>query len=167
MTVIQAEERLAAALEEFAAPLRERGLKAITRVIYTDKNLAEISEFNPKCILMFGDIAVGTEDMDRDDYCNFSMCTEIKTGLIKDDEFEGEINNLDGEVEALKDKLDAEGAVAAEVISKIAKKQEADAELAAEDFARQMKKLRLKMLIGIGAMILIMLGVIIAIPLLT
>ena len=167
MTVIQAEEKMAAALEEFAAPLRERGLKVITRVLYTDKTLAEISEFNPKCIIAFGDIAIGTEDMDRDDYCNYSMCCEIKTGLLSDEEFTKEMNNLDGELEALKDKLDAEGAVAEDIIREITRKQEAAAETAAQDFAAQMRKLRFKMLLGIGVMIAIMLAVIIGIPLLT
>lgn len=167
MTVIQAEEKIAAALEEFAAPLRERGLTVVTRVLYTDKNLAEMSEFNPKCILVFGDVAIGTEDMERDDYCNYSMCCEIKTGLINDEEFTKEMNNLDGELEALKDKLDADGADAKAIVRDIAKKQESEAESAAKDFALQMKKLRFKMLLGIGVMIAIILGVIIAIPLLT
>lgn len=167
MTVTEAHAKIESALEKFAAPLREAGLDVITRVIYADKNLREFHIFDPKCILIFGDIAIGGEELERDEYCNYSMCCEIKTGLINDEDFTKELNNLDGEVEAFKEALERSNKPTLDLIRDINRKQEAEAEEAALDFSKQMNKLRLKMLIGIGIMILIILAVIVGIPLLS
>lgn len=167
MNVTEAHSKIAEELERLAAPLRERGLTVITRVMYADKNLQDFTEFDAKCILIFGDVAVGTEELDRDDFCNYSMCCEIKTGLISEEEFTSELNNLDGELTAFTEKLDGSTVSREALITEINKKQEADAEAAALDFTKQMNKIRLKMLIGIGVIILIILAVIIGIPLLS
>lgn len=166
MNVAEAEVKIAEKLEEFSAPLREAGLNVITRVLFADKTLMEKNEFDAKCILIYGDIAIGTDELDRDDYCNYSLCCEIKAGVIKDEEFTKEINNLDGEIEAFKDKLEGCENVS-ELISGINKEQENEADKAALQFAKEIKKIRLKLLIGLGVLILIIVGLIIAIPLIT
>ena len=158
---------MAKKLEELAAPIKEKGLEVVTRILYTDRTLQEYSEFNEKCILIFGDIAIGTEDLDRDDYCNYSMCCEVKTALVNDAELEKEINNLDGELAAFMEKLEKSGKTPTALISEINKKQEEDAEEAAKQFSKEMNKLRLKLLISIGIIVVILLAVLIGIPLLT
>ena len=158
---------MAKKLEELAAPIKEKGLEVVTRVLYTDRTLQEYSEFNEKCILIFGDIAIGTADLDRDDYCNYSMCCEVKTALVNDAELEKEINNLDRELASFMEKLEKSGKPPTALISEINKKQEEDAEEAAKQFSKEMNKLRLKLLISIGIIVVILLAVLIGIPLLT
>ena len=167
MNLHEAREIMAKKLEELAAPIKEKGLEVVTRILYTDRTLQEYSEFNEKCILIFGDIAIGTEDLDRDDYCNYSMCCEVKTALVNDAELEKEINNLDGELAAFMEKLEKSGKTPTALISEINKKQEEDAEEAAKQFSKEMNKLRLKLLISIGIIVVILLAVLIGIPLLT
>lgn len=167
MNINEARERLAARLDALAAPIKEKGLKAETRILYTDKNLHEYSEFNEKCILIFGDIAIGTDELERDEFCNYSICCEVKTALVDDLEFEKEVNNLDGEVTSFLEKLEAADTTATALITSINKEQEAEAEKAALDFSKEMNKIRIKLLIGIGVIVVIMLAVIIGIPLLT
>ena len=167
MYLQEAREKIAAKLEELSAPIKEAGLKVEARVIYADRTLQEYSEFNEKCILVYGDIAIGTEELERDEYCNFSMCCEVKTAIVNDTELESEMNNLDGEIVAFMEKIEKCEKGATALITEINKKQEEEAEAAAIEFANEMKKARIKLLIGIGAVVVIMLAVIIGIPLLT
>ena len=167
MNIVEANEKIAARLDALAAPIREKGLKAEARILYTDKNLHEYSEFNEKCILVFGDIAIGTDELERDEFCNYSVCCEVKCALVDDTELEKELNNLDGEVTAFLEKLEKSDKPVTELIESINKEQEAEAEKAALDCSKEMNKMRIKLLIGIGAIIVIMLAIIIGIPLLT
>lgn len=167
MNLHEAREKIAAKLEELAAPIKEAGLTTVTRIIYTDKNLQEYSEFNEKCILIFGDIAIGTEELERDEYCNYSMCCEVKTALVNDAEIDTEINKLEGDVSAFLETLKASTVSPTELIDKINKEQEAEAEEAAKEFSKEMNKLRFKLLIGIGIVAAIIIALLIAIPLLT
>ena len=167
MNLHEARERIAAKLEELSAPLKEKGLKIEARVIYADRTLQEYSEFNERCILVYGDIAIGTEELERDEFCNFSMCCEVKTALVDEMELEKEMNNLDGEIVAFIEKLEKTEKTPTALITEINKKQEEDAEAAAIEFSKEMTKARIKLLIGIGAVVVIMLAIIIGIPLLT
>ena len=167
MILQEATVKIAEKLEQFSAPARAAGLAVITRIIYADRMLKEYSEFNEKCILVYGDIAIGTDELERDEYCNFSMCCEVKTALVNEEELEKEINNLDGEMTAFMEKLEKSEKTATALITEINKKQEEEAEAAAVEFAKEMSKARIKLLIGIGAVVIIMLAVIIGIPLLT
>ena len=167
MNLHEAREKIAAKLEELSAPIKAAGLKVEARVIYADRTLQEYSEFNERCILVYGDIAIGTEELERDEFCNFSMCCEVKTALVDEIELEKETNALDGEIAAFMEKLEKSGKTATALITEINKKQEEDAEAAAIELSKELTKARIKLLIGIGAVVIIMLAVIIGIPLLT
>ena len=167
MNLHEANEKIAAKLEALSAPIKEAGLKVEARILYADRTLREYSEFNDRCILVYGDIAIGTEELERDEYCNFSMCCEVKTGLVDDTELEKEMNDLDGEIVAFTEKLEKSEKSATALITEINKKQEEEAEAAAIEFAQEIKKARIKLLIGIGAVVIIMLAIIVGIPLLT
>ena len=167
MNLHEAREKIAVKLEELSAPIKEAGLTVEARILYADRTLQEYSEFNDRCILVYGDIAIGTEELERDEYCNFSICCEVKTALVDDTELEKELNNLDGELVAFMEKIEKSEKSATALITEINKKQEEDAEAAAIDFAKEIKKARIKLLLGIGAVVIIMLAVIIGIPLLT
>lgn len=160
MTVQEAYTKINEVLEEYSTPIRELGLDVKTRVFYTDKNLRETPEFNQKCIIIFGDIAIGTPDMEREDYCNFSICSEIKTVIVNDEDMENGLKTLREELDAFKEKLSGATSVAA-VIKETARIQEEEAEKAAAEFTKEMKKIRLKMILGLGIIIAIMLVVII------
>ena len=167
MTVTEAQAKIEEQLNELAAPLREKGLNAITRIIYTDKNLAELPEFGPKAILVFGDLAIGTDELERDDYCNYSLCCEIKTGMVDDTGLDAEIKELISDVDGFYRELEECECSASELIKSINKKQEEDAEKAAGEFSKEMNKLRWKLIFGIGIIAAIILAVIVGIPLLT
>ena len=160
MTVQEAYSKIEAVLEEYAAPIRELGLDVKTRIFYTDKNLRETPEFTQKCIILFGDIAIGMPGMEREDYCNYSVCTEIKTAEVNEEELDAGLATLSNELSAFTESLS--GATSAEtVIRETARAQEQDAERAAAEFTKEMKKIRLKMILALGVIIVIMLGIII------
>lgn len=174
MNVVEATVKIEEKLLELSAPIKEMGFSIENRILYADKNLQEYTEFTPKCILIFGDIAIGTEELERDEYCNYSLCVEVKTGLVDELELEGELNSLEGELEAFKDKLtkfsegkELEAKEYTPLIKEINAQQEKEAEEAAVQFTKDVNKTRVKILIGFGIIIVIILAVIIGIPLLT
>lgn len=167
MNVIEASEKLAQKLSELSAPLKEKGLKVEMRILYADKNLQEHTEFNEQCILIYGDIAIGTEELERDEFCNYNACCEVKMALVDDLDFEKEVNDLDGEICAFIERLEKSDAEPTKFIAEINKEQEAEAEKAAVEFSKEMNKMRIKLLISIGAIVVILLALIICIPLLT
>ena len=79
-----------------------------------------------------------------------------------------ELYSLEGELESFKEALEKNADKGAtEIIKETNAKQEAEAEKAAIDFSKQLNKVRIKLLIGIGVMVIIILGIIVGIPLLT
>lgn len=174
MNIVEAAIKIEERLLSLSSPLKEMGFSIESRILYADKNLQEYTEFTPKCIIVFGDIAIGNEELERDEYCNYSICVEVKTGLVDELELEGELNTLEGEIEAFKEKLEkfADGKeMTAKDYSPLIKEinaiQEKEAEAAAVEFTKDVNKTRIKILIGFGIIIVIILAVIIGIPLLT
>lgn len=174
MNIVEAAVKIEEKLLSLSAPIKEMGFTIENRILYADKNLQEYTEFTPKCILIFGDIAVGNEELERDEYCNYSICVEVKTGLVDELELEGELNSLEGEIEAFKEKLkkfaDGKELTSKEytpLIKEINAQQEKEAEEAAIEFTKDVNKTRVKILIGMGIIIVIILAIIIGIPLLT
>ena len=160
MTVQQAYEKIQAALAEKKAILDELGLVTRARAFYTDKNLVEKSEFNAKCILIFGNLDIGVATLEEDDWCNFSLCAEIKTGNVEDEALESALNEWCTEVDAFIEKVKATESKEALIIN-TSRAQEADAEAAAMEFAKEIKKVRSKMIIGFAIIIALMVGVMI------
>ena len=160
MTVQQAYEKIQAALIEKKAILEDLGLTTRARAFYTDKNLTEKSEFNAKCILVFGNLDVGAPNLEEDDWCNFSLCAEIKTGNVEDEALESALNEWCTEVDAFIEKVKATESKEALIIN-TSRAQEADAEAAAMEFAKEIKKVRSKMIIGFAIIIALMVGVMI------
>ena len=88
ITVVEARERLAAEIVNLTTELSELGAVVRNRIYYFDKNLLEHDDFNGKTILLVGNISVGTENMESDDYCDFAACVEIRTAYVNEDELE-------------------------------------------------------------------------------
>ena len=160
MTVQQAYEKIQAALIEKKAILEDLGLTTRARAFYTDKNLTEKSEFNAKCILVFGNLDVGAPNLEEDDWCNFSLCSEIKTGNVEDAALESALGEWCAEVDKFIEEVKLAESKEA-LITNTSRAQEADAEAAAMEFAKEIKKVRSKMLIGFGLIIALMLGIMI------
>ncbi len=160
MTVQQAYEKIQTALAEKKAILDEIGLTTRARAFYTDKNLVEKSEFNAKCILVFGNLDIGASTLEEDDWCNFSLCAEIKTGEVEEEAFESALGEWCTEVDAFIEKVKATESKEALIVN-TSRVQEADAEAAAMEFAKEIKKVRSKMIIGFALIIALMLGVMI------
>ena len=164
MTVQQAYEKIQAALLEKKEILEGCGLTTRVRAFYTDKNLAERSEFNAKCILVFGNVDIGTAELEDDDWCNFSLCAEIKTAEVEDSALDSALAEWSTEVDAFIEK--ARAAVSKEtLITETCRAQEAEAEAAAEEFTKEIKKVRTKMLIGVGVIALLIFAVLFLLPL--
>lgn len=164
MTVQQAYERMQTALVEKKTLIEDYGLTTRVRAFYTDKNLAEQSEFNAKCILVFGNIDIGTPELEDDDWCNFSLCAEIRTGEVEEAALESAIKEWSDEVDAFIEKL--KNAPSREkLVTETCRAQEAEAEKAAAEFAKEIKKVRLKMILGLGIIVVLMLAVLILVPL--
>ena len=160
MTVQQAYEKIQAALAEKKAVLDGLGLVTRARAFYTDKNLIEKSEFNAKCILVFGNLDIGVSTLEEDDWCNFSLCAEIKTGNVEDEALESALGEWCAEVDAFIEKIELAESKESFIIN-TSRAQEADAEAAAMEFAKEIKKVRSKMIIGFAIIIALMVGVMI------
>ena len=163
MTVQQAYEKIQSALAEKKTALEELGFVTRARAFYTDKNLAEKRDFDAKCILVFGNVDIGTPELEEDDWCNFSLCAEIKTGEVEDSALESALSEWSAEVDAFVEK--AKAAPSREkLVTETCRAQETEAEAAAAEFAKEIKKVRFKMLIGMGIVIVLMLAVLILLP---
>lgn len=164
MTVQQAYEKIQTALVEKKTLLEDYGLTTRIRTFYTDKNLSEKSEFNAKCILVFGNIDIGTPNLEDDDWCNFSLCSEIKTAEVDDAALESALAEWTAELDAFIEKV-KNATSREEFITATCRTQEAEAEAAAAEFTKEIKKVRLKMMLGLGIIIVLMLAVLILVPL--
>ena len=105
MNVKIAREKIEEAIKAGAERLSAAGLKTKVRSFYTDKNLAETEEFSPKVILLFGDVAFGYESMDFDDYCNYSICCEVKSAEVNEKELEDGIAEFNKEIDKVIEKV--------------------------------------------------------------
>jgi Fe2+ transport system protein B len=163
MTVQQAFEKIQTALVEKKEILEGCGLTTRIRTFYADKNLNERSEFNAKCILVFGNIDIGTASLEEDDWCNFSLCAEIKTAEVEDAALESALKEWGTEVDSFIEKV--KGATAKDAfITETCRAQETEAEEAAAEFTKEIKKVRRKMLLGLGIVIVLMLAVLFLLP---
>ena len=149
MTVTEAIERIKAALDVADASIVCEGLVKKQKIFFTDKNLSERADFSEDCILIFGDIKIGTPEMEEDDSADYSICAEIKTGLVSEEELDGEISAFESEIEAFKAAL-ATASSAEAAIKEISDRQAQEAEKAAEEFQLEMKKMKLKLYLALG-----------------
>lgn len=164
MTVQQAYEKIQTALVEKKTVLEECGFVTRIRAFYTDKNLAEKSEFTAKCILVFGNIDIGTPELEDDDWCNFSLCAEIKTAEVEDAALENALSEWSAEIDAFIEKV-KDAPSREKLVAETSRAQEAEAEAAAAEFTKEIKKVRLKMMLGLGIIVVLMLAVLILAPL--
>ena len=165
MTAKIARDKIEDAVLRASSKLKEAGLTTRPRSFYTDKNLTEEQEFSPKTILVFGDLAFGYGDMEEDDYCNYSICCEIKTGLVDDKELEDGIAAFEDEIESVLTKL-AKATNPSAVLEEISRLQSEEAEEAAREFSKEMRKVKLKLYIAVAAIIVIIASVLIVGPML-
>jgi len=165
MTVKEAYEKISLTLDGQIVALRELGLEVKKRIYYNDKNLFESAEFNQKCILIFGNIMVSLHDMEDEDASGYSIGAEIKAGDVSEAELDESIKGFIAELEALKERLDGAENVKDELLA-ISREQAAEIAEATAQFNKEIKAVRRKMLIGIGALILILVAVVIIGPLL-
>ena len=163
MTIQQAFEKIQTALVAKKEILEECGFTTRIRTFYADKNLAERTEFNAKCILVFGNVDIGTASLEEDDWCNFSLCAEIKTAEVDDAALESSLTEWAAEVDAFIEKAKA-ATSKEEFVTATCRTQEAEAEAAAAEFTKEIKKVRGKMLLGLAIIVILMLAVLILAP---
>ncbi len=166
MTARIAKERIEAAVLAAVGRLNGAGLLTKSRTFYTDKNLAESTEFSPSALLLFGDLAFGCDDMEDDDYCNYSICCEIKTGLVDEGELEAGIADFNNEIDSIIEKL-ANATSKSAFLEEISRKQAEEAEEAAREFAKEMRKVKIKLYSAVAAIVVIILAVLILVPIFT
>ena len=117
-------------------------------------------------ILLFGDVAFGYESMDFDDYCNYSICCEVKSAEVNEKELEDGIAEFNKEIDKVIEKVSSATSPES-VIEEISKQQTEDAEIAAREFAKEMRKIKFKLYGAIGAIVVIIAAVLILIPMFT
>lgn len=158
ITVVEARERLAAEIVNIVSELKDLGTVVRNRIYYFDKNLLEHDDFNGKTILLVGNISIGTENMESDDFCDFAACIEIRTAYVNEEEFINAVKDFKEEISKF-----AEGAKTSDDVAKyvveVSKKQSEDAAQASQAFAKEMRKSRIKLIIGIGALVILVGGV--------
>ena len=166
MTAKIARDKIEDAVLKASQKLKDAGLATRPRSFYTDKNLTEEQDFSPRSLLVVGDLAFGYGDMEDDDYCNYSICCEIKTGLVDDTELEDGIKAFLEEVDKVLTKLSTATNPSA-VLEEISRQQTEEAEKAALEFSKEMRKVKIKLYSAVAAIIVIIAAVIIVGPMLT
>ena len=162
ITVVEAKERLAAEINSILVELEEIGAIVKNRIYYFDKNLFEHDDFSTKAILIVGNISVGTENTEPDDFCDFAACIEIRTAYVDEEEFNKAVSEMKAEV--LKFAEEAKAAESLEeYISEISKKQTEEASRASAEFAKAMKKSRIKLILGVVGVIILIVGALVAV----
>ena len=105
MKVEDARELIKTAVGDAMTLTRNHGFEVFGRTYFCDKNLAQISEFNEKVILLFGSIEIGCSDIERDEFCTYALCCEIKTGEVNEEELMREIADFKSDVQTLIDEI--------------------------------------------------------------
>ena len=158
ITVVEARERLASEIINLVSDLKKLNVVVRNRIYFFDKNLLEHDDFNGKTILLVGNISVGTEKMESDDFCDFAACVEIRTAYVSEEELDKAIAEFKEEIVKFIDGAKERDNVEDYVVE-ISQKQTEEAARASQDFAQEMKKNRIKLIIGIGALIVLIGGV--------
>lgn len=160
MTARIAREKIEESILKAKGMLTEQGLTAKAESFYTDKNLDKSAEFTVKSILLFGNLSFGTPNMEEDEFCNYSICCEVKSGEVDEGELTKATEDFFAEIDALIKTLS--GATSKEaVLSELSKKQSDDASLAAAEFEKEIRKVRIKLYAAVAVIVVIILGVII------
>ncbi len=168
MTVKEAYNKINTAVATQMKELEALGLYVTGRMYYNDKNLFELTEYTPKCILVFGSMRVGLEDMEEDDLCGYAISAEIKAGEVDEAEVDESIAFFEKELDILKKRIGAASGDAErrKILKEIYDEQSREIAEATEQFNKEIKKVRRKMFIAIGVLIVICAAILIITPLL-
>lgn len=161
MLIITAKEKITEKLTEASDRLSKAGLFTRSRCYFTDQNFTESAEITEKSRIIFGELTVGAEGLDEDEECVFVICAELKAGEIDDAELENSAKEFDDEIAEFFSALEAAPSKN-EAIRKINEKQEAEANAAAEQMMEELRIARKKLFWGIGAIVIIIIGIVIA-----
>ena len=149
MKVEQAKEQIRATVSSALALCKENGLIATGKVYYSDKALSECAEFNENAILLFGAIRIGVSGMDEEDFCTLSLCSEIKVGLVNDEELTHEIEEFNKNLANMLEEIGS-GEKKEEKILEINARQEKEAEKSMQEFNAEMRKMKIKLYSALG-----------------
>lgn len=139
---------------------RSQGYDTFGKTYYCDKNLEESVEFNEKVILVFGSVSIGLSELERDEYCTYALCCEIKTGLVDEAELQKEISEFNEDVEKLLLEISSAPSPKDKILE-INEKQDTEARKSFEEFNGEVRKMKLKLYTLLGALAVIVLAVII------
>lgn len=168
MTVKEAYKKINAVVAEGMKELEALGLFVTGRMYYNDKNLFELTEYTPKCILLFGSMRVGFEDMEEDELCGYAVSVEIKTGEVGEDELNESVAFFKKELDGLKERIGSTDNAneRRRILKTIYDEQSKEIAEATEQFNKEIKKVRLKMTLAIAVLVVICVAILVLTPLL-
>ncbi len=154
MTINGARERISEALSKAKASCEELGLTAVQRLYFTDENFIESSEFTPKTYLYFGELSVSCDGLEDGEECIFAVCVATKRGMIDDGDLDTAIVEFEGEISEFIETLKGSDSKIA-AMQRINEKQQKEAEEAAAQVMAEVKKMKRKLFLAIGAIVVL------------
>ena len=158
MTINGARERIIESLSRAKASCEELGLTAIQRLYFTDENFIESSEFTPKTYLYFGELSVSCEGLEDGEECIFAVCVSTKRGMIDDGELQAAILEFESEISEFIETLKSSDSKIT-AMQQINEKQQREAEEASAEVMAEIKKMKRKLFLAIGAIVVLVAAV--------
>lgn len=160
MTINGAIEKISEALSAARNVCENLGLTAAQRVYYTDSNLLESSEFTAKTAFLFGELTLTCDGLEDGDECIFAICLAQKDGLVDDGELEAAIAEFNGEIAEFAELVGSSDSKIS-AMHLINERQQNEAEQAAAELMKQIKKTKKKLFFAIGAIVALIAAILI------
>ena len=161
MIISTAKEKMVARLTEASRLLGDKGLSTTIRAYFTDANFIESADITEKSRIIFGELAVSAEGLEEDERVIFVICAELAAGEVSDEELDGSIKEFDAELDEFTAELDSAPSYKA-AIERINEKQQIEADAAAKEMMEELRIAKKKLFWGIGAIVVIIVGIVIA-----
>ena len=161
MIIITAKEKIAEKLIKTAECLNEAGLITKSRVYFTDARFIESADVTENSRLVFGELTVSAEGLEEDEAAIFVICAELVAGEVEDGALDEAIKEFDAEIADFQTELGSAPSKA-DAIKKINEKQQAEADAAAKEMMEELRIAKKKLFFGIGAIAVLIIGIVIA-----
>ena len=105
MLLDDAKQEIYAVISETCEKFKSMGYAVTSKIFFCDSNLMETTEFQKNSLMIFGTVNIGTEELEDDEYCCFSICAEIRTALVDDEKLQKSIEEYKSEIESFEAEL--------------------------------------------------------------
>lgn len=154
MLLDDAKQEIYAVISETCEKFKSMGYAVTSKIFFCDSNLMETTEFQKNSLMIFGTVNIGTEELEDDEYCRFAICAEIRTALVDDEKLQKSIEEYKSEIESFEAEL-ANATSVKDKLIEISERQQREGEESLTEFNREMRSVKLKLYLALGALAII------------